>query len=120
MAVALAIRLDVGWAYLPAVTKLTQSPWFLNFGVWKAFQPSFLHWSLLVGVVGSVGGGEKSSALASVFDPSHPPATSTLPFARSATIPPRPPFRTSRLPPIRTPAPGPPVRASVDGRPRLD
>src|SRR5579862_2231632 len=36
--------------YLPALTKLTQSPWFLNFsGMVKTFQPSFLHWFLLVG-----------------------------------------------------------------------
>ena len=33
-------------------TELTHCPWFLNWG--KAFQPSFLHWSLLVGAI-SVG-----------------------------------------------------------------
>src|SRR5262245_58784392 len=33
------------WLWL--TTELTQSPWFLNCG--KFFQPSFLHWSLLVG-----------------------------------------------------------------------
>ena len=37
-------------AYFPVLTKLTQSPWFLNFsGMVKEFQPPCLHSSLLVG-----------------------------------------------------------------------
>src|SRR5437016_111244 len=36
--------------YLPVLTKLTQSPWFLNFlGIVKSLQPPFLHWLLFVG-----------------------------------------------------------------------
>ncbi len=43
-----------GWArhfsrYRRWVTELTQSPWFLKRGLVNVFQPSFLHWSLLVG-----------------------------------------------------------------------
>src|SRR5215471_17628968 len=41
-----ADRLDQ-YCYLPVVTNLTQSPWFLNTP--KAVQPSFLHWFLSSG-----------------------------------------------------------------------
>jgi hypothetical protein len=35
---------EITRAYLPVLTKLTQSPWFLNFrGIVKTCQPPFLH-----------------------------------------------------------------------------
>ena len=37
-------RPDIAGTYLPLLTKLTQSPWFLNFrGIVKTRQPPFLH-----------------------------------------------------------------------------
>jgi hypothetical protein len=36
-------------AYLPVFTNWMQSPWFLNVGLVKVCQPSFMHWFLLVG-----------------------------------------------------------------------
>src|SRR5262245_36215957 len=39
-----------GYAHLPVLTKLTQSPWFLNVrGKVKVCQAISLHWSLVVG-----------------------------------------------------------------------
>ena len=38
--------------YLAEAKELTQSPWFLNTGLLLVFQPSFLHWSLLVRTTG--------------------------------------------------------------------
>ena len=41
----------LGQVWLWLCTEPTHWPWFLNCG--KAFQPLFLHWSLLVGAIGT-------------------------------------------------------------------
>ena len=68
------LRQPGGFVYGPWLTNAMHRPWFLNWG--KAFQPPFLHWSLLVGpTIGTGSASDDVKVSSSLFSPQSTPTT---------------------------------------------